>query len=138
MCYDVSMRRASKVDDNQAEIVNALRRIGCSVEVVSSVGKGVPDLLVGVNGLNLLFEVKDGKKSASRQSLTPDQVIWHGDWRGQVNVVNSVDKALAVVAWYRKAVVPILAEARSQSSCDVGHIPPESFGLSGLPKTWKP
>ena len=91
------MRRAAKVDDNQAEIVKALRKIGCSVQVLSSVGEGCPDLLVGYRGVNYLLEVKDGSKPPSHRKLTPDQISWHGRWRGKVSVVGSVDEAIMAV-----------------------------------------
>ena len=90
-------RRAAKVDDNQAEIVAALRACGCSVAVTSSAGGGFPDLCVGIQGKNYLLEVKDGSKSPSRQKLTPDQVTFHATWEGQVNVVRNIDEALIAV-----------------------------------------
>ena len=91
------MRRAAKVDANQPEIVAALRKSGCSVEHLHSVGGGVPDLLVGVAGLNLLLEVKDGAKPPSARKLTPDQVEWHGKWLGHKAVVSTVEEALEAV-----------------------------------------
>ncbi len=96
------MRRAARTDENQTDIVKALRAL-CgpdAVESLAAVGKGVPDLLVGFQGRNILLEVKrplgprggkDGRK------LTPDQVIWHANWRGQVAVVRSVDEAVKAV-----------------------------------------
>jgi len=92
------MRRAAKVDDNQREIVQALRHCGASVMDTSAVGKGFPDLVVGWHGLNLLVEIKDGSKPPSHRKLTPAQVEFHGAWRGQVCVVTSVDEALALVS----------------------------------------
>jgi hypothetical protein len=89
--------RAAKVDDNQKEIVKALRTLGCSVQHLHSVGAGCPDLLVGYKGFNILLELKDGNKSPSQQKLTPDQIIWHRDWRGHVNVVNSSEQAILAV-----------------------------------------
>lgn len=89
--------RASKTDANQTEIVEALRQIGCSVQLLHMVGKGCPDLLVGQHGLNVLIEVKDGSKPPSARKLTPDQVRWHDAWRGQVTVVCSVDEAIQAV-----------------------------------------
>ena len=89
--------RAAKVDANQTEIVKALRDVGASVQSLASVGKGVPDLLVGWRGQNYLIEVKDGAKQACKQRLTPDQVEWHGQWLGQKAVVNSVSAALQVL-----------------------------------------
>jgi hypothetical protein len=86
-----------RVDANQVEIVQALRRCGCTVQVLSDVGKGCPDLLVGVRGINALLEVKDGAKTLSKRKLTPDEQEWHDTWRGEVVVVNSVDEALSVL-----------------------------------------
>jgi len=91
------MRRASKVDANQAEIVAALRGVGCSVQPLHAVGGGVPDLLVGFRGMNLLVEVKDGSKRPSARRLTPDQERWHDSWRGTVAVVKDVPEALTLV-----------------------------------------
>ena len=89
--------RAARVDANQAEIVAALRQVGCSVQPLHMVGKGCPDLLVGRSGLNVLIEVKDGSKPPSERKLTPDQCIWHDNWRGQVTVVCNVHEALVAV-----------------------------------------
>jgi hypothetical protein len=100
--------RAAKVDDNQKEIVKALRTLGCSVQHLHNLGAGCPDLLVGYKGFNILLEVKDGNKSPSQQKLTPDQVIWHRDWRGHVNVVNSSEQA----------IIAVLTTARDLSDLD--------------------
>lgn len=91
------MRRAAKVDANQAAIVNALREIGVTVQPLHAVGSGCPDLLCGFRGRNILIEVKDGDKYPSARKLTADQVKWHGGWKGQVAVVEDVDAAIAVV-----------------------------------------
>ena len=91
-------RRAARVDANQASIVDVLRRIGCSVQPLHAVGEGVPDLLVGKAGKNLLIEIKDGEKPPSKQKLTADQEVWHAEWRGQVCVVNSEDQAILAVS----------------------------------------
>lgn len=91
------MRRAAKVDANQAEIVAALRAIGCTVQPLHAVGQGCPDLLCGFRGINHILEIKDGKKPASRRKLTADQVDWHGGWKGRVVVVSSIDEAIAAV-----------------------------------------
>ena len=92
-----SMRRAAKVDANQAEIVQALRQIGATVQSLAAVGNGCPDLLVGFRGKNWLLEIKDGNKPPSAQKLTPDQVEWHRVWAGHVVVVNSVESAIAAI-----------------------------------------
>lgn len=91
------MRRIARVDSNQSEIVEALRAIGATVQTLHQVGGGVPDLLVGFRGVNILLEVKDGKKPPSARRLTEAEYSWHVDWRGQVAVVNNVDEAINVL-----------------------------------------
>lgn len=89
--------KAARVDANQPEIVAALRKVGCSVALLHQVGKGIPDILAGFRGNNVLIEIKDGSKPPSAQKLTKDQIQWHSEWRGQVAIANSVDAALAII-----------------------------------------
>lgn len=93
------MRRAAKVDVNQGEIVAALRALpGVTVQSLATVGDGVPDLLVGVDGRNLLLEVKPGHvKEKRRWLLNANEERWHALWTGQRCVVRSVDEAVNVV-----------------------------------------
>ena len=86
------MKYALRTDSNQAEIVKALEKAGCSVDVI---GKPV-DLLVGVAGVNYLLEVKDGDKPPSGRKLTKAQIKFK-QWRGCWSVVKSVDEALIAV-----------------------------------------
>ena len=84
--------RAAAVDSNQPEIVATLRGMGCSVQHLHAVGKGVPDLLVGCRGVNLLVEVKvDGN------GLNDLQVAWHTKWAGQAEIVRSSEQAAELV-----------------------------------------
>ena len=80
-------RTAAKRDTNEAEIIAALRAAGASVQPLSI--KGGPDLLVGYHGGNLLLEVKQREAK-----LTPDELVWHELWAGQVAIVRSVEDAL--------------------------------------------
>jgi Holliday junction resolvase len=82
-----------RVDSNQVEIVKELRRLGMEVEHLHSVGKGCPDILVGWKGKNCLLEIKKDDKA----KLTPDQVLWHHSWKGQVAVVTNVIEAVKAV-----------------------------------------
>lgn len=96
------MRRAAKIDENQNEIVKALRAVGASVQTLAAVGKGVPDLLVGYQGKTILIEVKDGKKPPSERRLTEDQIKWHGSWNGgPVAIVTDVEGAWRAVGLLR-------------------------------------
>ena len=74
----------SRADTNQPEIVATLRGMGCTVQHLHAVGQGVPDLLVGVRGVNLLVEVKyeDGQLNAV-------QTAWHDARRGQAIIVRT-------------------------------------------------
>lgn len=67
---------------------------GASVASLAPVGQGVPDLLVGWRGANLLMECKDGRRPPSDRQLTLPQQEWIAAWRGAVHVVLSADDAL--------------------------------------------
>lgn len=96
--------RAAKIDANQNEIVNALRDIGCSVQSLAAVGKGVPDLLVANHrGELFLMEIKDGSKPPSARKLTPDQVKWHDNWNSEIHVVLTVEQAIDIVRNRKRA-----------------------------------
>jgi Holliday junction resolvase len=90
-------RRAAKVDANHTEIVKGLRQSGCTVLDLSAVGKGCPDLLIGRCGYNLLMEVKDGSKPKSARKLTGDQIAFFAKWRGNVQVVKSLQEAIDII-----------------------------------------
>ena len=92
----------SKVDANQAEIVAALIKAGCSVQSLATVGEGCPDLLVGVAGENILLEVKDGTLVPSQRELTPKQKAWHRRWEGTAHLAYSAAEALAIVKYVRR------------------------------------
>lgn len=83
------MRWAARTDANQAEIVKALRNAGRSVVSLHRVGQGVPDLLVGNNGLNFLLEVK-----SEGGDLSPGQQEFADSWRGDVSAVRSIEEAI--------------------------------------------
>ena len=68
------MRRAARVDANQAQIVSALRAAGAYVWII-----GLPvDLLVGYKNHTFLVEIKDGPK----KRLTALQEDFFANWSG--------------------------------------------------------
>ena len=96
------MRRAAKVDDNQADIVRTFRSLGCTVMPLHTVGRGCPDLLVGISGETHLVEVKDGSKPPSARRLTPDQVSFHEGWKGHpIHIVNNIGEAISLAKFVR-------------------------------------
>jgi len=94
------VRYAARVDDNHAEIVRALTRIGAYVIDCSHVGAGFPDLLIAYRGRWTLIEIKDGAKPPSRRKLTPAQTIFHAEAVAKgckVHVIETVDQAIRLV-----------------------------------------
>ena len=85
--------RAARVDDNQSEIVKYFRSRGASVQILSAVGKGCPDLLVGYRTATVPVEVKDGSKPPSRRELTPDEELWRARWAGSYRIVYAEEDA---------------------------------------------
>lgn len=91
------MRYANRIDANQNKIVDALRKAGAVVRIISQ-GEGIPDLLVGYHGYTILMEVKDGDKVPSARKLTEAEQKFFDDWRGgMLVIVNSVEEALEIL-----------------------------------------
>lgn len=78
-----------RVDKNQKLIVSFLRELGCTVLVLSQVGNGSPDLLVGFRGRNILMEVKN-----EGEELRSNQKKFIGEWKGNAYVVRTRHDAL--------------------------------------------
>lgn len=91
------MRKAARIDDNQNQLVRNLRAIGASVKVLSMVGKGFPDIAVGWNGNNYLFEIKDPNKVPSKRKLTPDEQVFFDTWSGQRAIVETIEDCLTIM-----------------------------------------
>lgn len=89
------MRKRGRVDGNQAQIVKELRQAGCSVAMTSDLGCGVPDILVGLRGVNVWAEIKDPNQPPSKRRLTPDEKEFHAAWKGQVCVIETAEELLS-------------------------------------------
>ncbi len=78
-------------DDNESDIVKALRQVGASVYRLQ--GTGIPDLVVGWCKRTYLLEVK-----SATGKLTPKQVGFWQAWKGQPPViVRDVGDALRAI-----------------------------------------
>jgi len=100
------MRRANRVDENHAEIRDALRAAGAVVVDTSHIGQGFPDILCSFKGQVHMIEIKDGTKSASQTRLTKDQIAFHVEQASvgvMVFVVYDTDQALRVIGARRTA-----------------------------------
>ena len=92
------MRERAKTDANQRAVVAELRAHGATVQSLASVGRGCPDLLVGYQGRNFVFELKDGSKPPSARALTEPEAQWQAAWRGDVRTVKTAAEALNYMA----------------------------------------
>lgn len=90
---------AKKVDANQQRCIDEVRAAlpEATIQVLSGVGQGVPDLLIGYQGANYLVELKDGDKPPSRRQLNEVQVQWHDRWQGQAAVATSSAGIVAAI-----------------------------------------
>lgn len=96
------MIRKAKVDSNQKEIVEALRKVGAEVFHVHMV-KNLFDILVAYNGTLYAMEIKDGNKPPSQRKLTEGEERCRVKLEGvnvPYNVVTSVEEALEVITTY--------------------------------------
>lgn len=87
------MRRAARRDDNEKDIIKALRACGAYVKAIND--EGAFDLLCHYNGHTLLLEIKDGTKPPSARRLTDAEQKFHDEWPGDnLYIINSVQEAL--------------------------------------------
>lgn len=82
---------AAKVDENQGEIVKALRKCGILIIILSGVGRGCPDLL-WYNGYTHKMGLIDCKGEHGR--LTPKQKELWELW--PVEIAKTVEQALRI------------------------------------------
>jgi Holliday junction resolvase len=99
----MAIRRAAKIDDNQNELVALIRAMGVSVAITSAAHDGFTDLVVGFGGITVLVEVKDGSKEPARRKLTPQQVAFHGSFKGAITVIENEQQAVELVSRIRQA-----------------------------------
>jgi hypothetical protein len=95
------MRTRGRLDANQAEIIDAVRRVGADVCSLARVGDGMADLLICFRRQLTLLEVKRPRGGR----LTPAQRTRHARW--PIHVVTTVDQALrAIGALAARQVAP--------------------------------
>ncbi len=88
-------RMKAKVDDNQGDIVDELRKIpGATVEV------GHDDILVGYRGKTYWYEIKNpdavSKKTGEilESEIQDSQKKLRAEWAGHYRIVSSLDEIL--------------------------------------------
>jgi Holliday junction resolvase len=93
------MTYARRVDANHSEIVRTLKELGCSVFDSSRMAGGFPDLVIGINKVTCLVEIK----SSDKAKYTPAQEAFMLNWKGStVARIDSVDAAIRLVNILKK------------------------------------
>lgn len=95
-------RGGGNPDTTQAPIVAALRKVGASVTILSAVGRGCPDLLVGHKGVTYLGECKSPKaiRKTKGDGLRDSQRAWLAAWcGGPVAVWETSEDALRTIGF---------------------------------------
>jgi len=93
----MGFRRKAKVDKNQSEIVQALRKAGASVLITSQL-KNCFDILVGFQGVNYIVEIKDGNLPPSQRKLSEGELKFRDSWKGgKYYIIESVEQALQMI-----------------------------------------
>lgn len=94
------MRYRPKLDVNQRGIVSELRGYpGLTVHSTAALGCGFPDIIVGYQARNWLFEIKNHGAPPSKRKLTEDEAAWHMTWCGHVDVAESADDVLLAIGY---------------------------------------
>lgn len=101
------MRRVARTDRNHQEIIDAFRKMGCSVHSTHQLGGGFPDIVVGILGLSNIVEIKDGTKPPSQRQLTPDEQIFHTEWAGCIDIAENTDDVVRIVKQMRLKAIKI-------------------------------
>lgn len=96
-------RRDARTDANQTELVKVLGQLGATVENTSGAHNGFTDIVVGLQGVTVLVEIKDGAKVPSARKLTPAQIEVHDRFTGAITVIETVDQAVMLVNRMREA-----------------------------------
>lgn len=78
-----------RTDNNQQEIVKALRKMGAAVLHTHTLGGGAPDLIVSFRGRSHLVEIKRGHKKLNKL-----QLAFHDSWHSRIYILRSVDEAV--------------------------------------------
>jgi Holliday junction resolvase len=91
------MKQRARVDKNHPELVACLRKLGCSVLSLATVGKGCPDLLISYQKQCYLVEVK-----SEHGKLNTWQEEWGRRWGSPVYVVKTKEDCVALLIKLRR------------------------------------
>lgn len=109
----MTTNRISKKDKSQPQIEKELKELGFSVSSTHEVGDGFPDIVVGILGLNTLFEIKN----TVQDKLNELETKFHQSWQGQLNIAHSTEDVIHSIksnlAWLKIRISTI------EDLCDI-------------------
>ena len=87
----------AKVDANHPQIVKELRKLkGVTVRSVATI-KNFLDIVVGYDGKNYLFEIKDPDKPPSQRKLTEGEQKFFDEWTGQADLALTTQDIIEII-----------------------------------------
>ncbi len=87
----------AKVDANHPQIVKELRKLkGVTVRSVATI-KNFLDIIVGYDGKNYLFEIKDPSKPLSQRKLTEGEQKFMDEWTGQADLALTSQDIIEII-----------------------------------------
>lgn len=81
-----------RLDSNHHEIADLFAELGCSVLNISPLGGGASDLVIGLDMVNVLVEIKRG-----HAPLSDAEKKFFAEWKGWIAVVRSPEEARSLV-----------------------------------------
>lgn len=95
--FMVRLRPRLRRDANHSEIVAAFQKFGWYVVDLSSVGGGVPDIVIGDSTNGLFFvEIKSPTTAYGKSGLSKSQKRFEAEWQGTVHIVRTLDDVIAL------------------------------------------
>lgn len=94
----MTRKYGAKKDANHGAMVGAFKKIGAHVLDLSSMGSGVPDLVVWCARRWVLVDIKNPKTGYGRRGLNKNQREWADAWQGgPVYLVATIDDVISLV-----------------------------------------
>lgn len=89
--------RGDRTDDNHAAVIEGFREAGYSATSLAPLKSGVGDALVGAEGRNFLFEIKDPAKKPSARVQTKKELKFAQGWKGQYHVIYTAKEGIEII-----------------------------------------
>ncbi|SEO78270.1 hypothetical protein [Nitrosovibrio sp. Nv6] len=94
----MTRKYGAKKDANHKEIVDAFEKLGACVLDMSTLGSGVPDILVMCKGTPYMVDIKNPKTGYGKRGLNQNQKEWAAEWKGgPVYMISTVDQVTDMV-----------------------------------------